>query len=397
VFAVNTDGTDFTGLHSFGTPESRTNSDGANPEAGLVLSGNTLYGTTVYGGSGANGSVFRVNTDGTSFTNLYSFTAITSTTNSDGANPYAGLVLAGNTLYGTTAYGGNAGDGTVFKVNTDGTGFTNLHNFTSRTNGYPIGTNSDGANPFGSLLLFGNLLYGTAIAGGTNGLGTVFTVNTDGTGFTNLYSFSAGDGGAPAAGLVLSGHTLYGTTKGIYINGTVFAVNTDGTGFTNLHVFLYYVLNDGSTPLAGLALSGSTLYGTTSEDGGNPITPAHGTVFAINTDGTGYTNLFRFTGADGDSYSPYAGLVLSGNTLYGTTRFAYHLNLGTVFALNLLDPIPLNVQLDGGTVILNWTNPAFFLQAAPMVNGVYTNRPGAVSPYTNTITDSQMFFRLQGN
>src|SRR6266851_4913594 len=60
----------FTTLHSF------TGSDGAVPMAGLVLSSNTLYGTTVNGGTSDNGTVFAVNTDGTGFTNLYSFTAI---------------------------------------------------------------------------------------------------------------------------------------------------------------------------------------------------------------------------------------------------------------------------------------------------------------------------------
>ena len=37
-------------------------------------------------------------------------------TNSDGANPYAGLILSGNTLYGTTANGGGSGNGTVFSL-----------------------------------------------------------------------------------------------------------------------------------------------------------------------------------------------------------------------------------------------------------------------------------------
>ena len=44
------------------------------------------------------------------------------------------------------------------------------------------------------------------------GLGTVFAVNTDGKGFTNLHSFAYNDGARPRAGLILSGNTLYGTT-----------------------------------------------------------------------------------------------------------------------------------------------------------------------------------------
>src|ERR1019366_1653347 len=87
----------FTNLHSF------TGNDGVNPQAGLILSGNTLYGTAYGGGSSGAGTVFAVSTDGTGFTNLYSFTAysIFLPANNDGANPYAGLILSGNTLYGT--------------------------------------------------------------------------------------------------------------------------------------------------------------------------------------------------------------------------------------------------------------------------------------------------------
>ena len=84
----------------------------------MILSGNTLYGTADDGGSSGNGTVFAVNTDGTGFTNLHSFTAMsgTSSTNSDGANPNAGLILSGNTLYGTTYGGGSSGNGTVFSL-----------------------------------------------------------------------------------------------------------------------------------------------------------------------------------------------------------------------------------------------------------------------------------------
>src|SRR4051812_33640858 len=74
---------------------------------------------------------------GQTFRTLYSFTApsgpsstTSPATNSDGGNPRAGLILSGNTLYGTTQNGGNSGYGTVFAVNIDGTGFTNLHSFT---------------------------------------------------------------------------------------------------------------------------------------------------------------------------------------------------------------------------------------------------------------------------
>jgi len=198
----------FTTLYSF------TYNDGANPQAGLITnsSGNTLYGTTA-DGRGA-GTVFALKTDGTGFTNLHSFTATSdngfgSFTNSDGAYPWAGVIVSGNTLYGTARQGGSTGHGTVFALNTNGTGFTNLHSFTVNcANGCDFdadcafnggvcvvdpltylnccyaSNNRDGAYPFARLIAnsSGNTLYGTAFFGGGSVNGTVFGVNTDGTG-----------------------------------------------------------------------------------------------------------------------------------------------------------------------------------------------------------------------
>src|SRR5690349_7224380 len=88
----------FTTLHHF------SGFDGAYPEAGFILSGNTLYGTASNGGGGGGpGTVFVIQPDGASFTNLHALTA------SEGAEPYAGLVLVSDTLYGTTSGIGNYG------------------------------------------------------------------------------------------------------------------------------------------------------------------------------------------------------------------------------------------------------------------------------------------------
>lgn len=42
-------------------------------------------------------------------------------------------------------------------------------------------------------------------------------------------------------------------------------------------------------------------------------------VFAINTDGPGYTNFWTFSGSVGEGSQPNDGLLLSGNAFYGTT------------------------------------------------------------------------------
>src|ERR1041385_6293728 len=125
---------------------------------------------------------------GTGFTTFHDFTTTTNSTgsftNSDGSNPQGGLVLLDSTLYGTAAGGGSSGGGTVFKLSTDGTGFTTLHDFTTViSNSFGVWTNTDGASPQSGLVLLGSTRYGTAAGGGSSGNGTVFALNIDGTGF----------------------------------------------------------------------------------------------------------------------------------------------------------------------------------------------------------------------
>jgi uncharacterized repeat protein (TIGR03803 family) len=387
VFAVHTDGIGFTNLHTF-----TYGNDGGNPASGLVLSGNIFYGTTASGGSSGSGTVFAVNTDGTGFTNLHSFSAASSPLyiNSDGVSPLAGLVLLGNTLYGTASRGGYSGHGTVFALNTDGIGFTNLFSF----DGF-----SDGSDP-STLLLLGETLYGTTDHGGYSDNGTVFKLNKDGlnkdgTGFTSLTSFSGGR-------LIISSNNLYGTTE-----DSVFALNTDGSGFTTLYNFT------NSTPPgpSGLVLSGKTLYGTTFQGG----SWGNGTVFAVTTDGSEFRSLYSFTQASGplfgvhtnsDGAGPQAGLILSGHTLYGTASEGGRFGNGTVFSISFTPQLTITPY--GTNVILTWpTNYAGFdytgyrLQSTTnLASPVWTtNLPAPWSGngqniVINPISSTQQFFRL---
>jgi uncharacterized repeat protein (TIGR03803 family) len=199
-----------------------------------------MYGTATFGGvAPGNGTVFALNVDGTGFKVLHSFTTpgfagVSFPTNSDGADPRGGPILSGNTLYGLAAGGGSGGSGTVYALNTDGTGFTILHNFTATPRPSPAGgsslpiTNNDGSLPNGELILFNNTLYGTAGGGGSWGQGTVFAINTDGTSFILLHTFKASsDGWGPNGSLILSGNTLYGTAPfgGSSGDGTVFSIS----------------------------------------------------------------------------------------------------------------------------------------------------------------------------
>jgi uncharacterized repeat protein (TIGR03803 family) len=302
--------------------KSFTGSDGAQPNAGLVLVGSTLYGTTAQGGSSSWGTVFQVNTDGSGYSVLKNFTG------SDGLYPEAGLALGGSTLYGTACWGGSSGEGVVFKVNADGSGYSVLKNFTT----------NDAQCTYAGLALAGSTLYGTVygispVMGGGSGFGGVFKVNTDGSGYSVLKNFTGGDGWGPQGFLVLAGSTLYGTTQsgGSSSNGVVFKVNTDGSDYAVLKSFTG---SDGLWPESGLVLAGSTLYGTTTRGGSSYSGPAsgYGVVFKVNTDGSGYAVLKSFTGSDGAS--PNGELVLAGSTLFGTTGAGGSSGKGVVFQVN---------------------------------------------------------------
>jgi uncharacterized repeat protein (TIGR03803 family) len=209
------------------------------------------------GGDSDAGVVFKVDTDGTDFTLLHEFAGFPT----DGGDPYGSLTLDGTTLYGMTRYGGETFDaGVVFKVDTDGTDFTLLHEFEG----------DDGGHPQGDLTLSGSTLYGMTKDGGDSIAGVVFSMNTDGSGFSLLHEFAddANDGGHPEGSLTLSGSTLYGMTKsgGDSDAGVVFSLNTDGTGFTLWHEFADSV-DDGGYPEGSLTLDGLTLYGMTAEGG----------------------------------------------------------------------------------------------------------------------------------
>ncbi len=323
VFKVNTDGTDYAVLKSFVLI-----SNAVNPYASLTLSGSTLYGTTRFGWI-RYGTVFKMNSDGSDFTVLKQYY-----NPNEGAHPAAALALSGSTLYGTTAAGGSWNNGTVFKVNSDGTDYTVLKDFPSGVEGFGwlYYTNSDGADPAAGLTVSGSTLYGTTTYGGSSGCGTLFKVSTNGTGYAVLKHFTGADGHVPFAGLTLSDNTLYGTTyKGGSSNlGTVFKVNTNGTGYV---VLKHFTGSDGAHPYAGLTLLGNNLYGTTYEGGSSNL----GTAFKVNTDGTGYAVLKNFRGSDGRY--PRANLASSGSKLYGTTADGGDLGSGVVFSIDLTPSI----------------------------------------------------------
>jgi len=294
---------------------------------------------------------------------LYSFKG---TGSADGANPYAGLVMdpAGN-LYGTTVFGGSTACrscGIVFELSPASSGgWTEsiLHTFVG----------ADGSEPWGMLIRNATgTLYGTAQYGGVYGGGTVYKIDANGS-FTVLYNFTGGaDGGRPASALQLDNvGNLYGTTVagGTSGNGTVFEVDTSGNETV---LYSFAGSPDGSSPYAGQLIwdSEGNLYGTTGNGGndcGYPVTPGCGTVYKLTPTGNGSwteTVLYRFTGgADGGNVG--SGLVrdASGN-LYSTTYWGgiagcdLDYGCGVVFEVNASGNESVRYTFRGG---LDGSNP----------------------------------------
>lgn len=221
--------------------------------------------------------------------------------------------------------------------------FSNLLSFTGVGGGYP------GGNPLCGLVMGedGNL-YGTTSTGGSNNLGTVFRLTTDGA-FTSLLSFNGINGSDPSAALTPAGNgAFYGTTfaGGVSNWGTIFLITTNGA-FTNL--FSFTGTNNpwrGAAPAAALVPDGNGNFFGTADFGGNTNAVyagglqgyGYGTVFELTSNGT-VTVPVVFGGANG--IHPSGGLVLAkdGN-FYGTTTWGGNISglfpagPGTVFKLN---------------------------------------------------------------
>ncbi len=313
IFRLDPDGSDYTLLHAFGGGAA----DGSYPQGSLLALDGLLYGMTSGGGAGGTGTIFRLERDGSGFAVLHAFTGGPG----DGSTPFGSLISFGGVLYGLTR-GLVGGDrGTVFRVNPDGSGFAVLHSFAGDTGG---------AMPYGSLLAVGGVLYGMTSEGGAAGAGTIFRLQVDGSGYALVHVFEGIDGFAPYGSLALSGGLLFGMTSagGVNSTGTIFKMSPDGSGFAVLRTF-GGAAADGVAPRGSLIQLGGALYGVTSEGGAG----GSGTVFRIGEDGGGYGVVHSFAGRDSEGYMPSAALLAHGDTLYGMTRAGGAANSGTIFTI----------------------------------------------------------------
>ena len=317
--------------------------DGADPENNaMTLVGDVLYGTTLTGGKNNTGAIFSLNDDGSGYSSPLVFNFPASGTKNFSAGPYSCFLPVGSVLYGMSSLGGKHSNGVIYSFDTSTSTFTRAYSFDG----------GHGSNPHGQLILDpnGKTFYGMTPTGGTADVGVVFSFTRTCSAANSkcktkikvLHDFSCphngipmctgGNGATPDHGtLVQSGTTLFGLTAngGKFGNGTLFSIQTNGQHFTTLLNFGRPGSNDGISPLGSLTLDGTTLYGTT-RLGGNK---GNGSVFRINTDGTGYDRIWDFQGATSDGKNPDDDVILIGNTLYGMTELGGQCGFGAIFAL----------------------------------------------------------------
>ncbi len=295
---------------------------GANPVGPLVTDGNSFYGVAQNGGTSDFGTVFK--TTPPVVLGSYTFSTLTNFkkggTTTPGAYPAAGPVLIGSTLYGTTEFGGSGpvdGYGTVFKVNTNGTGFQCLYQFDDDHGSQPAGeliVGSDGA------------LYGTTYTGGDFGSGTIFSITTSGAPIM-LHSFFEEDGEYPRGGLTkLASGDFIGTASGGAAGeyGTVFTQSNPTFGNT-FQVIGMFTNSTGWRPAGTPAfdISGNSIYQPMALGGPS----GYGTLLKV--DGSSPSVVTSFADALGEE--PNGGLRLISGTLFGMAKSGGAPMKGTIF------------------------------------------------------------------
>jgi uncharacterized repeat protein (TIGR03803 family) len=177
--------------------------------------------------SGANGdyvAVEKIRSDGSGYQS-YGF--------HKGIFRPEGLMVSNGAIYGVNGAGANDGAGYIFKFTPtdDLKNFQVIFNFSPLTGRKPRGRLLDGPDGF---------LYGVTLTGGVNDDGAIYKVRSDGSQFTKLHDFNFASGRYPVTGLVSDGSGwLYGTTTqgGTNRKGVVYKIKTDGSGYAILHNF----------------------------------------------------------------------------------------------------------------------------------------------------------------
>jgi uncharacterized repeat protein (TIGR03803 family) len=226
-------------------------------------------------------------------------------------------------FWGVTSRGGTDGLGTIFKTNPDGTGLSVQKNFKYLTSGSrPQGSLTEGQN---------GKLYGMTSQGGPNDYGVLFEYDIATSAYTKKLDFIETNGENPGASLTkannnkLYGMTVYGGTNDA---GVLFEYDPATSAYTKKLDFDSPNISAlGGSPLGSLTLAGNgKLYGMTNYGGSN----GYGVLFEYDPATSTYTPKFNFNSTTG-SY-PFGSLNLASNgKMYGMTNQGGTNSFGVLF------------------------------------------------------------------
>ncbi len=276
----------------------------------------------------------------------------------------------------------------AFAPSAEAVTFQTLHGFDGGT---------EGSGPEGQLVMdSAGLLYGTTISGGPNGGGTVFRFGPGSSTLTVLYAFTLGGatGTTPAAGLILHGGMLYGTTQRgggsancAYGCGTVFKLNPTTDALTVLHAF--DGPSDGQAPSGRLLFdkTGKIVFGTTQYGGNPPACGGNGcgVVFKVTVATKAFAPMHVFGLTDGAA--PVAGLTYDkAGLLYGTASEGGDNGSGVLFkidpATDAYSPLhSFNYNVDGSGPESNLTLLGGFFWGTTLAGGSTAAASGTIFTY----------------
>jgi len=335
-----------------------------------------------------------------SFETLYEFAASPIGGPLTGPVLYGGLVQDDDgALYGTTFDGGPAGLGQVFRLDptTTPATFAELHAFAEEDGAYPVS---------GLTWACGGWLYGTTRSSAT-GNGTIFRVLSDGSAFEVVHEFGAAlDGKGPVAALTVGPDgALYGTTSGMGGSwsvawGTAFRLDCAG-GPTTLDWFIYELTWGGMDVGLGYA-------GVAYDDDANLYTflSAHGSVVRFTAEsrpdtegyllvsetlhefGAGLSNATPVAGPDGALYGEVVRTAEDPGAIYRIDPSTSPSSVSVVYELDTAD----GTAPSGGLVV--GPDGAFYGVTTGAVDDLYGISWGTGEPLGADTPGSGTVFRL---
>lgn len=257
-----------------------------------------LWSTTPGGGTSGVGVIYSINSDGSGMQVQYNFLS----DGIDGTSPSGGLTQAGSLLYGLTQAGGTNGSGTLYSIDPVSGTYQKLVDLAG----------ANGSLPLAGLTLYNGLLYGLTAGGGANGLGVLFSYDPVANLYTDLFDFNQATGGSPQVNItLLSNQFFFSTTTGGQNNAGTLAVYTPASNTcTDLYDF-------SSSVSADLVFYNNLLYGLIPNGGQN----SNGQLFSFDPVVRKFSSLYTFPSQFQpqavNGYTPQ-NMVLYNNKFYGT-------------------------------------------------------------------------------